>query len=1541
MLDEKQVAQWVAALTARDTGRVEVLEVSRCGLADEALRPLVALLLCASSQQSFLRLVSLDLSGNVLGNDGCAMLAESISALRSRPMSGLRSLALAGNRIGAAGAAALAEALFPELPDGTAEASAGSAEEYGLGLSDNPLGDAGVEAVAAVVSRKRCRAALFLCNVGLTGHGCIALNKCAPWLAGLDLGYNAVPIAKLEALVAVAGPCLSSLGLEHMGSADGGRSMPKDLVLEALADLLVSARAPLAELNLAQNSIQDAGMKKVVDAMAPAGATKLRELDVSGNRLRDGNVLSKLLFQGGERLTSLNLHGNELGDLAIVVLAAGISFAPTLRKLDLSRNRFGDEGMEALASAIGGQCDARADVAAPFEGVAASASSDDEVSRWLEDLAGGARGRSQSALWTSGGAEMGLLMLDVSVNLIMDRGAIALAEAMGGSSSSMTASSSRRKRPAGGASNLALVDLSENSVGASGREALESAVAASHRRVQEVLDGVAAGRSRSSFERLPRPLLLLGVGLEGLDAELATRAANCRVPAAAERLQRFGGAGSESHSTSDALLETLASVGSPAATLCQFNVDERPPLSSSPVSKEMLETLQEHEAMLQEPEPSEPIARALFRAKLSVQRAQTAYACAGEGEVVPSDEENQEARRHGGKVPCASPPVEEPPVSGEKASEFLRLQSEVAKLRKQVVGAAETVGAEVHEEPEGEAPSREQALRLASEGPFDFASAHARLERELAALREQVSRIDMTLTSMNPQPEEEVDMEDSQTQDETGYAEGVVNPLTGRARLPKRRSTDLWGDVGPSEPVLADASLVGGAEPEPEVVQAAGETRSPRQPAGDSSSSTEMYAGGSSSSTALPSADIAVAVAAAPAGAPNAAGGAGGGDSAPAPAPVVVRPELAALADFVNAPPGALPALPTPAPPPTAAAPPAPGELERPPVPEQMSMSGPAAATAAVAEASAAEDAAATPAKGAGKAAGKGAPPPPAPPPKGAGKGPPLPPKAPGAGGGKAEGKGEGGKAGAPKPKAKVAPKGGAQAKEGSAAPFHKKLYWKPLDIHDSEGTIFSAENRERRSSIVNIDTEALARMFEAEKEKGNMDRRKSSGLLSKAQRKMEGTKLLSDHRARNIAIIFRRLPVTTADLIDMLTNLTWESQGLSTDDLEQILEVIPTKEEGEKLREHRGPEARAKLRDVEQMVLPLALLNRSAARVRVLCIARGSKSMFSSTMRSLAAIRVACGAIQRSAALQEVMWLALDLGNFINHGDSSKGAKAITIGSLVTLKDFKTGKMSSLHFLCACLLRGEPNRDFHGELMQELRAAFSLQNLQIVVLQSQARNFQRDFEVVKAECGNFLHEYTGGPAPEASPQGSPRTDAPLKSGKESPSADDDEPRSLEDEDDDSEVDDTTGGGADSARFVEDVMKIRGSPGRRLKNMLRVVEKLCKLMREDLDTTIVQVQKTLKFCGMGGPSAAMAAAKAAAGHPNMSPAAAAVARGKELPQDLEVLLTQLAEFCKVFKQHWDDVKLDMASYQQFFGDPPSTASGGRPPQPAGSGARAA
>ena len=123
--------------------------------------------------------------------DGNQLTALSIQALAKSPLTTVRTLSLAGNRMGDEGAAAIAgAALFRGVRELTLyenglsargiEALVGDASSladlWGLMLSGNPIGDAGVRAIAASPRVGRLQS-LVLEKVGMTDEGAAALAE--------------------------------------------------------------------------------------------------------------------------------------------------------------------------------------------------------------------------------------------------------------------------------------------------------------------------------------------------------------------------------------------------------------------------------------------------------------------------------------------------------------------------------------------------------------------------------------------------------------------------------------------------------------------------------------------------------------------------------------------------------------------------------------------------------------------------------------------------------------------------------------------------------------------------------------------------------------------------------------------------------------------------------------------------------------------------------------------------------------------------------------------------------------------------------------------------------------------------------------------------------------------------------------------------------------------------------------------------------------------------------------------------------------------
>jgi Ran GTPase-activating protein (RanGAP) involved in mRNA processing and transport len=91
---------------------------------------------------------------------------------------------------------------------------------------------------------------------------------------------------------------------------------------KALAEAMMSARAPMTTLYIAHNAIGDAGAVALADALATSATMK-----------------------------TLDMGYNHIGDVGAIALAAAIAKSRTLVDLNLECNEFGVHGATALAEA--------------------------------------------------------------------------------------------------------------------------------------------------------------------------------------------------------------------------------------------------------------------------------------------------------------------------------------------------------------------------------------------------------------------------------------------------------------------------------------------------------------------------------------------------------------------------------------------------------------------------------------------------------------------------------------------------------------------------------------------------------------------------------------------------------------------------------------------------------------------------------------------------------------------------------------------------------------------------------------------------------------------------------------------------------------------------------------------------------------------------------------------------------------------------------------------------------------------------------------
>lgn len=487
----------------------------------------------------------------------------------------------------------------------------------------------------------------------------------------------------------------------------------------------------------------------------------------------------------------------------------------------------------------------------------------------------------------------------------------------------------------------------------------------------------------------------------------------------------------------------------------------------------------------------------------------------------------------------------------------------------------------------------------------------------------------------------------------------------------------------------------------------------------------------------------------------------------------------------------------------------------------------------------------------------------------------------------------------APPPKGKGAGKGDKTEKESSekaAAPvlkgqglFNKKIRWGELE--QAEGTIFDCNKPSFKSS----DLEAFKRMFKADlKGEGKAAvKRSDSALMTRAQRRTAGVKVFDMEQARTLGIAVSSLSME--EFAVTVRDLRWEDPKPRYDWISSFLSLKIGEEDWAKLRQFRDPEARASLRDLEQVVMPFALLPRGLSRLRILGLAKSISSQYCMAKQILGSVRTVCEGIQGSETLREVMCLALGLGNFINYGDAAAGAKAISINSLKTLSEFKSGgKLTSLHFLCANFQNKDSKRNVPALLSRELGifGATGIDVRKVMFAPSIRQSLQEELGVLRKEVKEFLHEYKQQSASSSSGACSATEDS-TDSGGESEEA-------LKREMDEAEravaaIRDFALSG--SFHEVEEPrpLPIIGSPATRLRTLKLSLELIIEELREDVLQIAEQAHQTLRFCGVKVETQA-----------------------KVMPVEFEGLVDNLTSFLTVFKNAWDETRKDRHYFADFF-----------------------
>jgi Formin Homology 2 Domain len=349
---------------------------------------------------------------------------------------------------------------------------------------------------------------------------------------------------------------------------------------------------------------------------------------------------------------------------------------------------------------------------------------------------------------------------------------------------------------------------------------------------------------------------------------------------------------------------------------------------------------------------------------------------------------------------------------------------------------------------------------------------------------------------------------------------------------------------------------------------------------------------------------------------------------------------------------------------------------------------------------------------------GKAVPPPLLPPtPKSSGSGPPLPPmpKAP------------------PLPFNASAPPPPLTAPVAPlppmVLPLGRKLHWKPLNERNIKDTLW--ENLSGTDDLGSLPEDLKMHFGEANTKPDEP----AQPLIASSQgpNQTESSKvvtLLSAKRAQNIAVVISRLK--TDALLEALTAL--HSSIVTAEETDKFQQILPSDEELFAFQ-HFPIDRVSSLRDIEKKLLPIFLLPRLSQRLKFLTIKITLPVQSKQLIADISCFSSSCDELKNSEKLRKVLHCILLMGNFMNHGGAI-GVKGFSIESLSKLLEFRSGTVTSLHIVCAKILRETPEI---ADLITELPSIASATKISTEGIAQVVNSYKSSLSEISKELENLI----------------------------------------------------------------------------------------------------------------------------------------------------------------------------------------------------------
>ncbi|XP_038122305.1 FH2 domain-containing protein 1 isoform X1 [Culex quinquefasciatus] len=245
-----------------------------------------------------------------------------------------------------------------------------------------------------------------------------------------------------------------------------------------------------------------------------------------------------------------------------------------------------------------------------------------------------------------------------------------------------------------------------------------------------------------------------------------------------------------------------------------------------------------------------------------------------------------------------------------------------------------------------------------------------------------------------------------------------------------------------------------------------------------------------------------------------------------------------------------------------------------------------------------------------------------------------------------------------------------------------------------------------------------------------------SDNTLERKSRKDNEITLLDGKRSLNVNIFLKQFRTSNEDIIQLIRN--GEHEDIGAEKLRGLLKILPEVDELEMLKAFDGDNNR--LGNAEKFLLQLIQVPNYKLRIEGMLLKEEFKANLIYLEPNINAMLYAGEDLINNKALQEVLYMVVVAGNFLNSGGYAGNAAGVKLSSLQKLTDIRANKpgMNLIHFVA---LQAEKKNcellEFPGQMSTlENAAKTTVEQIsnEINAIDTRIKKIKRQIELPKTE---------------------------------------------------------------------------------------------------------------------------------------------------------------------------------------------------------------